>query len=220
MSRPSPLPSVAALASLACFHMMVIMASNYLVQLPITLFGVHTNWGTFSFPLIFLATDLTVRMLGKQLAQRVVRVVMVPALLASYLVSVLFQDAQFQGPMAVLAFNGFVFRIALGSFLAYLCGQMFDIHVFNRLRQHGYWWVAPSVAATCSSLVDTFVFYSVAFWRSENAFMAEHWVEMAVVDYAIKLLVMLLLMLPLYGALLRWLLFLFGRRQEAMVAGG
>jgi len=216
MSRSPLPPSFSALTALAAFHILVIMASNYLVQLPITLFGVHTTWGTFSFPLIFLATDLTVRLLGKQLARQVVRLVMLPALLASYLVSVIFQDAGFQGLAAVLVFNVFVFRIALASFLAYLCGQMFDIQVFDRLRQRGYWWVAPSAAATCSSLVDTFVFYSVAFWRSENAFMAEHWVEMAVVDYAVKLLVMLLLMLPLYGALLKWLLYLFGRRQQAM----
>jgi len=219
MSRLSPPPSFTALASLAGFHITTIIASNYLVQWPITLFGVHTTWGTFSFPLIFLATDLTVRLLGKRLARQVVRVVMLPALLASYLVSVVFQDTQFQGFAAVLAFNGFVFRIALASFLAYLCGQMFDIHVFDRLRQRGYWWVAPGAAATCSSLIDTFVFYWVAFWRSENAFMAEHWVEMAAVDYAVKLLVMLLLMLPLYGALLKYLLYLFGRQQqEALIS--
>ena len=30
------------------------------MQLPITLFGWHTTWGAFSFPFIFLATDLTV----------------------------------------------------------------------------------------------------------------------------------------------------------------
>jgi len=219
MLRLSSLPSAVPLSSLVLFHIVIIIISNYLVQLPVSLFGLHTTWGAFSFPLIFLATDLTVRLLGKHLARRVVHVVMVPALFASYLVSVVFQEAEFQGVMAVFEFNSFVFRIALASFLAYLCGQLFDIQVFDRLRQRGYWWVAPSVAATCSSLLDTLVFYWVAFWRSENAFMADHWLEMALVDYAIKLLVMLLLMLPLYGVLLKWMLHLFGRRQEAMATG-
>jgi len=219
MPSPRLRPDVAALPALAGFHILVIIASNYLVQLPITVFGLNTTWGTFSFPLVFLATDLTVRLLGKQPARQVVRRVMLPGLLASYLVSVLFQDAAFQGFAALAVFNSFVFRIALASFLAYLFGQLFDIHVFNRLRQRGYWWLAPSVAATCSSLVDTFVFYSVAFWRSEHAFMAEHWVEMALVDYAVKLLVMLLLMLPLYGVLLKWLLHLFGGRHEVAASG-
>ena len=56
------------LAGLIAFHILIIIASNYLVQLPITLFGWHTTWGAFSFPFIFLATDLTVRLLGKHSA--------------------------------------------------------------------------------------------------------------------------------------------------------
>ena len=60
------------LIALVLFHILIIIASNYLVQLPITLFGWHTTWGAFSFPFIFLATDLTVRLLGKQAARRVI----------------------------------------------------------------------------------------------------------------------------------------------------
>lgn len=50
-----------ALFWLSLFHLLVITSSNYLVQLPISVFGFHTTWGAFSFPFIFLATDLTVR---------------------------------------------------------------------------------------------------------------------------------------------------------------
>ena len=78
-----------ALAVLIAFHILIIIASNYLVQLPITLFGWHTTWGAFSFPFIFLASDLTVRLLGKGPARQVIARVMIPALLASYVVSVL-----------------------------------------------------------------------------------------------------------------------------------
>lgn len=38
------------LALLVTFHILVIAASNYLVQLPFTLWGFHTTWGAFSFP--------------------------------------------------------------------------------------------------------------------------------------------------------------------------
>lgn len=55
---------VKALFWLSLFHLLVIISSNYLVQLPITIFGFHTTWGAFSFPFIFLATDLTVRILA------------------------------------------------------------------------------------------------------------------------------------------------------------
>ncbi len=50
-----------ALGYLVLFHLLVIASSNYLVQLPFTVFGYHTTWGAFTFPFIFLATDLTVR---------------------------------------------------------------------------------------------------------------------------------------------------------------
>ncbi len=52
-----------ALLYLAMFHLLIIASSNYLVQIPFTILGFHTTWGAFTFPFIFLATDLTVRIL-------------------------------------------------------------------------------------------------------------------------------------------------------------
>jgi uncharacterized integral membrane protein (TIGR00697 family) len=195
-----------ALVALVIFHILIIIASNYLVQLPITLFGWHTTWGAFSFPFIFLATDLTVRLLGKRTARRVIAQVMLPALLVSYIVSVLFQEASFRGLDALLAFNEFVLRISVASFLAYVLGQILDIQVFDRLRRLPQWWVAPSVSTIFGNLLDTFVFFAVAFWNSSNPFMAENWVEIATVDYGVKLCVSLLLFVPLYGMLLNAIL--------------
>ena len=123
---PSPRVSK-ALALLVALHIAIIIASNYLVQLPIDLLGFHSTWGAFSFPFIFLATDLTVRLIGKQPARRVIARVMLPALLASYVVSVLFHEGRFNGLAALGEFNGFVFRIALASFAAYVLGQLLDI---------------------------------------------------------------------------------------------
>jgi uncharacterized integral membrane protein (TIGR00697 family) len=203
-----------ALVALVIFHILIIIASNYLVQLPITLFGWHTTWGAFSFPFIFLATDLTVRLLGKRTARRVIAQVMLPALLVSYIVSVLFQEASFRGLDALLAFNEFVLRISVASFLAYVLGQILDIQVFDRLRRLPQWWIAPTVSTIFGNLLDTFVFFSVAFWNSSNPFMAENWVEIATVDYGVKLCVSLLLFVPLYGMLLNAILrTLAGRAQ-------
>nr|WP_064493664.1 7-cyano-7-deazaguanine/7-aminomethyl-7-deazaguanine transporter [Pseudomonas chengduensis] len=190
------------LAGLIAFHILIIIASNYLVQLPITLFGWHTTWGAFSFPFIFLATDLTVRLIGKHAARVVIARVMLPALLASYVVSVLFHEGAFGGLMALGEFNLFVFRIAVASFLAYAFGQLLDIQVFDRLRQMRQWWVAPTASTILGNLLDTFLFFSVAFWRSDDPFMAANWVEIATVDYVIKLAISLILFVPLYGMLL------------------
>ncbi|WP_061238874.1 7-cyano-7-deazaguanine/7-aminomethyl-7-deazaguanine transporter [Ectopseudomonas composti] len=190
------------LAGLIAFHILIIIASNYLVQLPITLFGWHTTWGAFSFPFIFLATDLTVRLIGKHAARVVIARVMLPALVASYVVSVLFHEGAFGGLAALGEFNLFVFRIALASFLAYAFGQLLDIQVFDRLRRMRQWWVAPTASTIFGNLLDTFLFFSVAFWHSDDPFMAANWVEIATVDYVIKLAISLILFVPLYGMLL------------------
>ncbi|WP_417701800.1 7-cyano-7-deazaguanine/7-aminomethyl-7-deazaguanine transporter [Pseudomonas sp.] len=190
------------LAGLIAFHILIIIASNYLVQLPITLFGWHTTWGAFSFPFIFLATDLTVRLIGKHAARVVIARVMLPALIASYVVSVLFHQGAFGGLATLGEFNLFVFRIAVASFLAYAFGQLLDIQVFDRLRKMRQWWVAPTASTIFGNLLDTFLFFSVAFWRSDDPFMAANWVEIATVDYVIKLAISLILFVPLYGMLL------------------
>ncbi|WP_298014125.1 7-cyano-7-deazaguanine/7-aminomethyl-7-deazaguanine transporter [uncultured Castellaniella sp.] len=201
------------LALLVAFHIAIIIASNYLVQLPIDLFGFHSTWGAFSFPFIFLATDLTVRLIGKAQARRVIARVMVPALIASYIVSVLFHEGRFNGAGALAVFDGFVFRIALASFAAYVFGQLLDVQVFDRIRRSSMpWWVAPSASAVLGQALDTAIFFAVAFWHSSNPFMAEHWVEIALVDYAIKLTVSLLLFVPLYGIVLNAVLRVLGRR--------
>ncbi len=196
----------AAVATLIAFHIFIVIASNYLVQFPMQLVGWQTTWGAFRFPFIFLATDLTVRLLGKQPARRVIAYVMLPALLVSYMVSVLFQEGSFRGAESLLVLNTFVLRISLASFAAYAVGQLADIQVFDRLRQLKQWWVAPTASTVLGNLLDTFVFFAIAFWASSNAFMAEHWVEIAIVDYVIKILISLLLFIPLYGVLLNVLM--------------
>lgn len=194
-----------AMWRLVAFHLVIIAASNYLVQLPITLFGLHTTWGAFSFPFIFLATDLTVRIFGAPLARQIIWLAMLPALLLSYGLGVLFFEGQFQGVAELGTANLFVARIACASFMAYLLGQILDVSVFNRLRQSPRWWLAPTVSTLFGNLLDTLAFFSIAFWRSPDPFMAEHWVEIASVDYGIKLLISLGLFVPAYGVLLRYL---------------
>jgi uncharacterized integral membrane protein (TIGR00697 family) len=95
-----------ALFWLSLFHLLVITSSNYLVQLPVSIFG---------FQFIFLATDLTVRIFGAPLARRIIFAVMIPALLISYVISSLFYMGSWQGFGALAHFNLFVARIATAN---------------------------------------------------------------------------------------------------------
>lgn len=203
-----------ALVWLSLFHLLVIISSNYLVQLPVSIFGFHTTWGAFSFPFIFLATDLTVRVFGAPLARRIILAVMIPALAVSYLISALFYLGSWQGFEALTHFNLFVFRIACASFMAYALGQILDVHVFNRLRQNRRWWLAPTASTLFGNVSDTLAFFFIAFWRSTDPFMAEHWVEIALVDYCFKILISIIFFLPAYGVLLNIVLKRLSRQQN------
>ena len=167
-----------ALFWLVLFHILIIAASNYLVQFPFQIFGIHT------------------------LARRIIFWVMFPALLLSYIFSVLFHDGSWTGLGALFEFNTFVGRIALASFAAYALGQILDIFVFNKLRRLKAWWIAPTASTVIGNALDTLVFFAIAFYASSDEFMAANWQGIAFVDYLFKLAICTLFFLPAYGVIL------------------
>lgn len=192
-----------ALRWLVFWHIVVIASSNYLVQIPFSVFDFHTTWGAFTFPFIFLTTDLTVRIFGARPARRIIFWAMFPALIISYFIGVLFSDGQFNGFAQLMVFNTFVGRIALASFLGYIVGQLLDITVFNRLRQLEQWWIAPLASTIVGNAIDSLVFFTTAFYRCSDEFMATHWVEIAALDYGWKMFISVTFFLPAYGWLLK-----------------
>lgn len=194
---------------LACFHILIVASSNYLVQFPITVFGFKATWGAFTFPFIFLATDLTVRILGAKEGRRVIFYAMLPALIVSYIITVCFRNGVWLGFSSLATFNLFVARIAIASFSGYVVGQLNDVFVFNKLRQHKQWWHAPLASAIFGNFVDTYTFFLIAFYKTSDPYLANNLFEIATVDYAFKILVNSILFLPLYKVILdrvmRWL---------------
>ena len=127
---------------------------------------------------------------------------MIPALIISYYFSVVFFEGKFVGHSHLLEFNLFVFRVVLASFCAYVIGQLLDITIFARLRQLKTWWVAPLASTFFGNLIDSLVFFTIAFYQSPDPFMAEHWLEIGLVDYTFKMIIGICLFLPLYGVIL------------------
>ncbi|MDA8006684.1 MAG: queuosine precursor transporter [Gammaproteobacteria bacterium] len=171
---------------LVLFHIAVIALANYAVQFTASVGGYDFTWGMFVFPLAILATDLTVRLSTQQNARVIVAVAYVPALVIS----------------ALLA----GWRIGIASGCAYLAGQLLDISVFQKIRERAKsWWMAPLVSTFFANIIDTYVFFAAAFYRSEDAFMAANWPEVAAVDLAFKTIVSVLLFLPAYRVVLGFL---------------
>lgn len=125
----------------------LIVASNFLVQFPIDVgpvFGLPLliTYGAFTYPATFLTTDLTNRRYGPAIARRVVYI----GFASGVVLSVLFATP----------------RIAIASGTAFLVAQLLDVTVFNQLRRQS-WWQAPLFASLLGSVVDTGVFFSLAF---------------------------------------------------------
>ena len=182
----------------------VVTASNILVQYPVqaNLGPVHLGdfltWGAFTYPFAFLVTDLTNRYDGAARARLVVVVGFVVAL----------------GLSVVLATP----RIAIASATAFLIGQLLDISVFSRLRASRAWFLPPLAASLFGSLIDTLVFFTIAFapalgvvdglfgmadgslgfpapWLGIGADVPL-WTSLATGDFLVKFLAALLLLAP------------------------
>jgi len=182
------------LLKLVALHVIVITVSNALVAIPVEILGVKLTWAAFTFPLVVIATDLTVRLLGKTIARQTIAVAYPLAIIGSIAV-VLAEGAP--GSVAV--------RIGFASATAYAVGTMLDVYVFQYIREafKNNWWLAPAVSTIAANIIDTYTFFAVAFNNSADEYMALNWVEIAGSQVVIKIAVGLLVFLPAYGILLK-----------------
>ncbi|MBX3584388.1 MAG: queuosine precursor transporter [Rhizobiaceae bacterium] len=204
---------------------LVVVASNVLVQFPvnghlgdIALADILT-WGAFTYPFAFLVTDLANRRHGPQAARRIVFVGFMLAVICSIVVPpLLFRHGLIEFEMAA---NRLV-RIAIASGAAFLIAQLLDITVFNRLRRQS-WWRAPVFGSLAGSVLDTAIFFSVAFSATfsfvgpNDAFALEgapllgflsletaRWISWAAGDLTVKLLIAIFALIPYRLIAARW----------------
>jgi|TARA_B110000483_G_scaffold224550_1_gene283423 hypothetical protein len=184
------------LMKLVLLHVVVITISNALVGIPVEIFGVKLTWAAFTFPLVVIATDLTVRLLGKSIARQTIAAAYPLAIIGSIAV-VLAEGAP--GSVAL--------RIGFASATAYAVGTLLDVYVFQYLREgfKNNWWIAPAVSTVAANIIDTYTFFAVAFNNGADEYMAANWIEIAGSQVVIKIAVGLIIFLPAYGLLLKHL---------------
>tara|TARA_B100001250_G_C19743210_1_gene764028 strand:- start:626 stop:1219 length:594 start_codon:yes stop_codon:yes gene_type:complete len=158
----------------------IVIISNYLVQFPINHYGLEKilTYGAFSYPITFLIIDLANRGFGKKIAQKIVYTGFIVGVLLTLFVSTNFSDI-------------ISIRIAIGSGVAFLIAQSIDVSVFDKLRYNKIWFVAPFTSSLVGSLLDTFLFFSIAFYNTPVP-----WVTLALGDFVIKLLMAISLLVP------------------------
>ena len=164
---------------LAVLMGLVVAISNYLVQFPIQYFGLKEilTYGALSYPITFLVTDLANRAYGKSVAKKIVYIGFIIGVLLSLFISTNFTDI-----ISV--------RIAIGSGIAFFIAQNLDVKIFDILRKKS-WYIAPLTSSAIGSTVDTFLFFSIAFYLT-----GVPWVSLAFGDLAVKLFIALSLLIP------------------------
>jgi len=157
----------------------VVLSSNYLVQFPINYYGLSEilTYGAFSYPVAFLITDLANRFYGKFVARKIVYFGFFIGIIFTLLFSTDFADL-------------ISIRIAIGSGVAFITAQLLDIQIFDRLRKKE-WFIAPLTSSFIGSTVDTFLFFSIAFYAT-----GVPWITLSLGDLAVKLFVSLLMLIP------------------------
>jgi hypothetical protein len=162
------------------FSMALIVAlSNYLVQFPIKYMDLQDlfTYGAFSYPVAFLITDLANRRYGKIIARKIVYIGFILGLVLT-----LFFSTDFSNLISK--------RIAMGSGTAFLVAQLLDVQVFDKLRKK-VWFVAPLVSSLIGSIIDTFLFFSIAFYGT-----GINWVTLSFGDLFVKIFVALAMLIP------------------------
>ena len=183
--------------NLVILHTLVIAVSNYLVTIRFNLFDepilpvlgqFPLAAAAFTFPIVVVATDLTVRLVGKQAGRAVVAMAIIPAIIASVLVLLALGDEH-------------AYRVGIASGTAYAIGTMLDVYVFQHIRERytDMWWAAPALSTVAANIIDTYSFFYTAFYPAP-------WVHAVAFNNTLtKIIVGLVVFLPAYGALLAYL---------------
>mgnify|MGYP001364028192 FL=1 len=156
-----------------------ITASNYLVQFPINFFGLKEvlTYGAFTYPVTFLITDLSNRRYGKIIARKIVYFGFILGVSLTLLFSTNFSEL-------------ISIRIAIGSGTAFLISQLIDVQIFDKLRNK-IWFAAPFTSSFIGSLIDTFLFFFIAFYGTNL-----NWISLGFGDFLMKVLMALIMLIP------------------------
>ena len=219
------MPRLSSYAPFVVAMALVVVASNVLVQFPVdgyiggfALADILT-WGAFTYPFAFLVTDLANRRYGPAVARQIVFVGFMLAVICSILMPpLLFKSGFIEFETAADR----LVRIAVASGAAFLTAQLLDVTVFNWLRKRS-WWRAPVFGSLAGSVLDTAIFFSIAFaaafsfFGPNDAFALENapllgflsvetgrWISWAVGDLTVKLLIAVFALIPYRLLAAKW----------------
>lgn len=152
------------------------VVTGKLIDTGIPLFGatITLPGAALCYAITFLITDVVGEIWGKKEANLIVRGGMIGQIIATALI-VFTQflpavDPEMQNAYVMLLGQNWVFVI--GSLIAYICSQTWDVYVFHKLRgayirkhgsREGGRWIWNNLSTLTSQIIDTVLFIGIAF---------------------------------------------------------
>jgi len=138
-----------------------------------SIFGFETTIGVIFYSSIFLATDILSENYGRAEANKAVRMGFVVSLIVLLMLSLSMMYIPTDRQFAIDIHNAFdtilnfTPRFILGSMLAYIISQSFDVWAFHRIKTYTgekWLWLRNNLSTMCSQIIDTSIFSLVVWW--------------------------------------------------------
>ncbi len=174
------------------------------------IFGFQTSLGVIFYSSIFFATDVLSENFGKKAAAKAVWMGFAVSIIVVLMLSLalLYQPSDRIGT-AELSRNiheafetivNFTPRFVIGSLLAYLISQRFDVWAFHRIKEltgERWLWLRNNLSTMSSQIIDTIVYSLVAWWGIVDLETA---LALGAVKYGFKVVIAMIDTLFMYWA--------------------
>lgn len=173
------------------------------------IFGFQTSMGVIFYSSIFFATDVLSENFGRREAGRAVMMGFVVSIIVLVMLSLglLFQPSdRIAGGFprevheAFETILNFTPRFVIGSLLAYLISQSFDVWLFHRIKQRTgerYLWLRNNLSTMSSQILDTLIYSLVVWWGTVDLRTA---LALGAVKYAFKVAIAMIDTIFIYWA--------------------
>ena len=133
------------------------------------LFGTHLSVSVFSFPIVFIMTDVIGEVYGKKMAKNFVLagVISIVLFLTYSFISAIMPWAE-KGLWVRDSYNqvfGLSARFAIASLVAFVIAEYQDVFSFSFQKNIGekHFWIRSNLSNVWSQFLDTVIFMSIAF---------------------------------------------------------
>lgn len=167
--------------------------ANIQVVKTVEMFGLNATLGNIVYGTAFLATDILNEKYGKREAKKAVWMGFTTLIILTVIMQFALLFTPGENDIAHPALEtlfGLVPRIAIGSLIAYIVSQYFDVWLYAKLKQifpsGRTLWVRNNGSTMISQLLDTSIFCLIAFY---GVYPFEVWLEIFLTTYVIKFIV-------------------------------